>query len=110
MSSDPTYTELAERLLELEALLRNRRLWSREHPGKLALASDQPFACDTLSFPEWLQFIFIPRLHQLAERRAPLPQTCDVAPMAEEYFRARAIEAETVIRQLRDIDVLITEN
>lgn len=110
MTRDPTYAELAERLLELEALLRNRRLWSREHPGEQALASDQPFACDTLSFPEWLQFIFIPRLHQVAEHRAPLPEKCDVAPMAEEYFRSRAMEAETVVRQLRDLDVLITEN
>ncbi len=110
MPFDDPRIELADRLLELEALLRNRRLWCDEPPSDEALASDQPFAVDTLVFTEWLQFIFIPRLHQLVEQGEALPAECDVAPMAEEFFRAENIEPGGVIRQLRAIDVLITEN
>jgi uncharacterized protein YqcC (DUF446 family) len=109
MSTPDTHTELAAELMELEAGLRNLRLWSHREPTARALASTEPFACDTLAFTEWLQFIFVPRLYSLAETGAPLPEKCDVTPMAEEYFKANAIEARVVIRRLWRIDRLVTE-
>ncbi len=45
----------------------------------------------------------------MADTGTPLPAQCDVAPMAEEYFKANAMEATVVIHQLRLIDRHITE-
>lgn len=101
---------LAESLFELERELRALDLWESRKPTPEALASTQPFAVDTLEFYQWLQFIFIPRLFRLVEYRAPLPASCRVAPMAEEFFRPREEEGREVIRLLERIDRLITDH
>lgn len=99
---------LADILIDLEKELRELRLWEKEAPSAEALASIQPFAVDTLNFSQWLQFIFIPRLYELIEARAELPDNCGVAPMAEEYFRPMGLNSESLIGHLRRIDVLLT--
>lgn len=104
-----SHRELMALLGELEKMLRDEQLWHRQLPPPSELASTQPFACDTLEFTQWLQFIFIPRLRAMADTGARLPAKCEVAPMAEEYFKANAIEATVVIHQIRLIDRHITE-
>ena len=100
---------LAQALFDLERELRELDMWQSRSPPAQALASTQPFAVDTLEFYQWLQFLFIPRLMRLVEYRAPLPQTCCVAPMAEEFFRPRAEPGAEVIAVLEQIDRLISE-
>lgn len=99
---------LARHLFDLEGELRALALWQSQRPSAQALASQQPFAVDTLEFYQWLQFIFIPRLEQVAQGRAAMPQSCGVAPMAEEFFRARDEDAAALIQVLETIDDLIT--
>ena len=101
---------LAAELRVLEALLRDGGLWHGEPPGAEALASTAPFACDSLLFTQWLQFLFIPRLRALLVAGAPLPDRCDITPMAEEYFKAHAIEPGELLASLRRIDRLITDS
>lgn len=101
---------LAESLFELERELRALDLWDNQRPSRDALASTQPFAVDTLEFYQWLQFIFVPRLFRLVEYRAPMPASCRVAPMAEEFFRPREEEGREVILVLERIDRLVTEH
>lgn len=108
--SDLVHVRLAELLMDLEADMRNQSLWRAEPPSPEALASTEPFACDTLVFTQWLQFIFIPRCYALIEIEAPLPDRCDVAPMAEEYFAANRISAQRIIDRLRRIDLLIAHS
>ena len=48
-------------LNELEAELIKQGLHTPDRPSDEALASTQPFAIDTMSFPCWLQWIFIER-------------------------------------------------
>jgi len=104
-----THKALAQALFDLERELRELDLWQSRKPPESALASTQPFAVDTLAFYQWLQFLFIPRLMRLVEYRAPLPDSCSVAPMAEEFFRPRVETGEKVIAVLERIDWLITE-
>lgn len=99
---------LAEILIDVEKELRELRLWEAESPSAEALASVQPFAVDTLSFSQWLQFIFIPRLYVLIEARAALPDNCGVAPMAEEYFQPLGLNSGALVDHLRRIDALLT--
>lgn len=103
-----THIRLADELLLLEAELRNLQLWHREAPSAEALASVEPFACDTLAFTEWLQFIFIPRFHQMIRSGAPLPEKCDITPMAEEYFKGRPLAVAELLACLQRIDQLVT--
>ncbi len=100
---------VAEILMDIEKELRELRLWEFESPSQEALASTEPFAIDTLNFPQWLQFIFIPRLHAMAEQRIPLPNVSGVKPMAEEYFLVLNLNSLPLVQHLERIDKLLSE-
>ena len=98
------YPDIATLLLELEAELRTLNLWDDKMPPPEALASTQPFCVDTLTLPQWLQFVFLPRMSQLVEFEQPLPHKCGIAPMAEEFFRGAQLSIVSLVRKLEEID------
>lgn len=100
---------VAEILIDIEKELRELRLWEFEAPSQAALESIQPFAIDTLNFPQWLQFIYIPRLYWMVEQRAPLPNVSGVKPMAEEYFRVLPLNSAVLIQHLDSMDRLLSD-
>lgn len=102
------YISVAEILIDIEKELRELRLWEFESPSEQALLSTQPFAIDTLNFPQWLQFIFIPRLYLLIEQRMPLPPVSGVRPMAEHYFQTLNINSGPLILHLGKIDSVLS--
>jgi uncharacterized protein YqcC (DUF446 family) len=101
-------TDIAELLIDIESELRQLDLWGSLPPSPEALASDQPFCVDTLTLPQWLQFIFLPTLYQLLETDGELPQRCGIAPMAEEYFRGGNLPGQALEQALADIDTLLS--
>ena len=101
-------TEIAAILIDVEAHLRQLGQWDRIPPSTEALASQQPFAIDTLTFPQWLQFILLPTLYRMLEAGEPLPQRCGIAPMAEEYFRGTGLKSGELVTSLLRIDELLS--
>lgn len=99
---------VAEILIDVEKELRELGLWDSEKPSEEALASTEPFAVDTLNFPQWLQFIFIPRLYFMIDERLPLPRVSGVKPMAEHYFEALNLPSTSLIKHLDRIDTLLS--
>ena len=102
------YRRLTDLLIAVEQELRVMQLWELQSPPPEALASVAPFAVDHLSFSQWLQFLFLPRTYEMIETSAPLPNSCSIAPMAEEFFKVEQREAATIILKLAAIDRLIT--
>ncbi|MEL7046392.1 MAG: YqcC family protein [Pseudomonadota bacterium] len=96
-------------LIDVEAELRRLRLWDAEPPDAAALASVQPFAIDTLTLPQWLQFIFLPNMYRLIEDNEELPQRCGIVPMAEEFFRGTQLDLGGLLTALRQIDILLSD-
>ncbi len=101
---NPIYDDVATLLLQLEAELRRMQLWEEQQPPAELLVSTEPFCVDTLSLPQWLQFVFLPRMTELIDGARPLPDQCGIAPMAEEYFRGGDYTAGELIKLLVDID------
>lgn len=102
------YRRLAELLIAVEQELRFMQLWELQSPLPEALASVAPFAVDQLSFSQWLQFLFLPRIYEMIETSAPLPDSCSIAPMAEEFFKVGQRDSGAIILKLAAIDRLIT--
>lgn len=102
-------SDIAERLIDLEAELRQLNLWAAGPPPPHAFKSEQPFAMDQMSFEQWLQFIFLPTLYQLLDTGGALPKRCAVTPMAEETLARRQLPTASLIATLKDLDQLITE-
>ena len=103
-----TYQQLSDMLKTLEEGLQSEELWLAQTPSNDALSSVEPFAVDTLTFIQWLQFLFLPQIKQICQEAAELPAICSIAPMAEEYFKSIQITGDTIVSQLTQIDQLIT--
>lgn len=102
------HTEIAAALIDIEAQLRQLGQWAKLPPPAEALASTEPFSVDTLTFPQWLQFILLPTLYRMLEEGHPLPERCGIAPMAEEYFRGTGLRSGELVEALLRIDVLLS--
>lgn len=104
------FSKVADRLLGVEIEMRRIEVWSIEPPSEEALASSQPFCIDTLEFTEWLQFVFLERMRFIVEQGHGLPGVSGIAPMAEEHFRGRPESGDGLVRELKAIDVLLSDS
>lgn len=97
---------LAALLTELEQELARATLWQARPPAPEAFESTLPFAADRMALHEWLQWVLIARFRALLDGRLPLPETCAVAPMAEESMKEQGATAAPIIAVLVRIDAL----
>ena len=95
-------------LYELEEELRQLGWWEQQAPSAQALQSQQPFCVDTLDFTQWLQWIFIPRMHSILAGDHPLPTQCAIHEMAEVSYREQTAAVASLLRCWKNIDRAIT--
>ncbi len=108
MAREVNYSALARLLTALEQALKVAGEWHSQPPAPAALASQAPFCIDTLSFTQWLQFVYLERMQVLVIKRKPLPKTSDVASMAALYFAGQGGEKHPVSCAIAEIDNFIT--
>ena len=99
---------LAEQLLLIERELRLLGWWDEQAPSAEALASQEPFCVDSLTFEQWLQWIFLPRMKQLLEADAALPSVSGIQAMAEMVYREQPGVARRLLELLGEFDRLLT--
>jgi len=95
---------IASLLIDIEAELRRLQQWQHDTPPPKALASTEPFCVDTLTFAQWLQFIFLPRMHALAAAGQLPPGRCEIKPIAEEFFAVARLDAGNLLRVIGELD------
>lgn len=95
-------------LQSIQTELVRLQLWSATPPDAKSMASQAPFCCDTMPLQQWLQFIFIPRMHALIEAHAALPQQISICPIAEEAFQQLGTAALPLINRIADLDELLS--
>ncbi|MEZ9823286.1 YqcC family protein [Shewanella sp. 10N.286.45.A1] len=98
-----------ELLVALEAELAAQNLLSIESPTKEALASSAPFACDLMPFEQWLQFIFLPKMHTILDSNQPLPNAISIAPMAQHVWQGET-KYQILVGLIQAIDSLLNGN
>ena len=107
------HQKLANLLTDLESSLKSHGLWLPDGhdkvPTQADLASTQPFCIDTMDFEVWLQFVLVARFRFMIQLNMPLPESCDIYPMAVEYFKERLSKepsVEPVLAAIKAIDGL----
>jgi uncharacterized protein YqcC (DUF446 family) len=99
---------IADVLLEVEANLRTSGKWEQEPPDSRDLSSTQPFCVDTLSFEQWLQWKFLPRMKRIIEQQKPLPAKSGIYVYAHEYLRNSDFSTSRLLKLIKRFDDLIT--
>ncbi|HBO38366.1 MAG TPA: anhydro-N-acetylmuramic acid kinase [Pasteurellaceae bacterium] len=74
-------------LRQLQTVMEELDLWQVVPPQEKAFLSTEPFAIDSMTANEWLQWIFIPRMYALLECEAELPATIAISPYIEEALK-----------------------
>ncbi|MFW0766826.1 YqcC family protein [Trabulsiella odontotermitis] len=97
-------------LRAIETVMRLHQHWQSDAPDASAFNSDQPFCMDTLAPLEWLQWVLIPRMHQLLDNGQPLPQNFAIAPYYEVALEASHSLRERVLPELLALDALFADD
>lgn len=95
-------------LTVIERELRRLDAWESSAPSADRLASDVPFAHDTLEFTQWVQWIFIPRFRAVLEGNHPLPTACAISPVAEDALEKLAGDTAALFDAFRALDHMIS--
>jgi uncharacterized protein YqcC (DUF446 family) len=94
-------------LTQLNHELKALTLWQKRRPTLCEMASTLPFHYDTLTFEQWLQFVFIERINLLIEKNEPLPSDISLLPMAEESFKTLGNQANRLLDIIDQLDSLL---
>lgn len=109
MISPTILSALAELTLLLEKELRDQHLWQQQAPTPEAMQSNQPYCFDTMAFPQWLQWIYLPQLKKMVEEGEYLPQESDIGEYAEQALQQEQA-AEKLLLILQAIDEAFHDN
>jgi len=96
-------------LLTLKQTMTNNNHWSDVNVSAEALGSQQPFCLDTMTFSQWLQFVFIPRIQALIDAGQVLPSLIKgqgLEPMASEFYKNTDAD-RAIIVLIRQLDGLL---
>jgi len=100
-------SSLVNCLSSIEQELRELGWWSQSPPSEQALCSQEPFCVDSLPFEHWLQWVLLPRMQQLLDENAALPQNSAIAEMADVVYREQLSKTAALRRAIKQFDHLI---
>jgi uncharacterized protein YqcC (DUF446 family) len=88
----------------IEAEMRRIGFWESEPLRPEQMEFTQAFAMDTMTFAEWLQFIFLPRVREAAASNR-FPSGSSVGAQAVREFDGNP-DADTLVTLLSEFDAL----
>jgi uncharacterized protein YqcC (DUF446 family) len=91
---------------EIEKEMKDRGLWQSTPLPAEAYSFTRAFAGDTMAYSQWLQFIFIPRVHEVLSGNGDLPSTSSVGAQAVREFDGYD-EAAELVTLLAEFDEII---
>lgn len=93
-----------ELLIKIEQEMKRQGCWNPAPPPVQRLSSCEPFCMDTLSFTEWLQWVYLARLTAIVDSHGSLPTGAQVRPYAEEALKAAGFESRRLLVLIRQLD------
>ncbi|MEZ6195166.1 MAG: YqcC family protein [Planctomycetota bacterium] len=97
---------IRSRLDAIVGAMQTAGFWQEDALPPEAFGFERAFAADTMSFPQWLQFVFVPRVESILAGVGELPSSSSLAAYAARDLDG-VVEAEELIRRLQDFDDLV---
>lgn len=107
MNPVPNPSVVEKSIDAIEAEMKRIGYWSSDPLQEEAYDFKQAFAMDTMTFPQWLQFILIPRVHQIISEKGDFPTDSMVGVQAMREFDGNA-DAAHLVSLLGEFDRLFT--
>ena len=99
-----------DRMAELiEAELRSLGAWQAEQLPRETIEAGGAFGLNTMAFSQWIQFVLVPRLHEVAAGTIPVPASSQVGGQAVREFDTWP-EATELTRLLIEVDGLVSRS
>ena len=89
---------------QIEAELRRSGFWQNQALRPEQLSFQQAFAMDTMTFTQWLQFVFLPRVRE-AVASGEFPNSSSVGAQAVREFDGEP-DADRLVTLLSEFDAL----
>ncbi|HET7375538.1 MAG TPA: YqcC family protein [Anaerolineae bacterium] len=90
---------------EIETELKHIGFWQTEPLQAEQYNFSQAFAMDTMTFSQWLQFVFIPRVNDLIAEHGQFPKSSSVGAQAVREFDG-IVHSDHLITLLSEFDAL----
>ena len=104
MQPTPLQQKVVNLAGEIEAEMRRIGMWTSETPSPDQMDFNAAFAMDTMPFSWWLQFVFLPRVHEAAASNK-FPSSSSVATQAVREFDGDP-NANRLLTLLSEFDAL----
>ncbi|SLM64148.1 MULTISPECIES: YqcC family protein [Dickeya] len=98
--------QIRQALFAIEQALKHSQLWQAAPPNEAAFASKEPFCIDTMNAEQWLQWVFLPRMHALLDSGGPLPKRLAILPYFDVALTDSTAPVTGLLEQLRRFDAL----
>ena len=88
----------------IEQELRRQNVWMVMPPSPEVMSSTTPFCMDTMTFSQWLQWVFVPRVRAIMDQGGNLPKGANIKPYAEEAIQVEKLEAVRLLALMEQLD------
>jgi uncharacterized protein YqcC (DUF446 family) len=104
MSSTPLQQNAGNYIEQIEQEMRKIGFWQDQPLRPEQMTFKQAFAMDTMTFAQWLQFVFVPRVHQAIASNS-FPQSSSVGAQAVRELDGD-LDAANLVALLCEFDAL----
>lgn len=101
----PDYRVVAAKIDEIEQEMKRVGLWQEAPLAPEQYEFTRAFGMDTMSYDQWLQFVFLPRVREIISTRSKFPTSSSVGAQAVREFDTYP-NAERLISLLSEFDTL----
>jgi uncharacterized protein YqcC (DUF446 family) len=101
----PDHRVVAAKLNEIELEMKRVGLWQEKPLAPEQYNFTSAFAMDTMTYDQWLQFVFLPRVRQIITTRGQFPESSSVGAQAVREFDTYP-DARGLIALLSEFDRL----
>ena len=102
----PNYDLVARKLDEIEAELKQMGMWQERALDPEQYDFKAAFGADTMSFPQWLQFIFLPNVRAIIAEQGTFPASSNLAVYAIREFDTYPQDNGHLLNLLMEFDAL----
>ncbi len=100
--------KVAQEIEKIENEMKRIHMWQDDPLPSEKYEFKEAFASDTMTFNQWLQFIFVPRVHEVLDTNGGFPPRSMVSTKAIREFDGYD-EAGELVKLLSEFDDLINK-